>query len=99
MTASAVGVIPYAAAVIQASMRARTARLASAGEQNAAGGENEHPAEQRERVAVAHDQRLAPDRLAKCDDGLAMRGHRIADAAGHEIFGHEIEPVAHGFAV
>src|ERR1700729_100675 len=81
------------------SMRARAAGLAPAGQQNDAGSDDKHGAEQGERVAVTHDERLALDRLAESDDGLTVRGGQIADAAGREIFGHDVEPLAHGFAV
>src|ERR1700733_11347937 len=78
---------------LMAASRSRSAfRLAR--EQDGDAGNHQHDADHRKSIAETHHQRLPLDGVAKRNDGLLMRGRRIAHAVRQEEVGHLLDPGA-----
>ena len=74
------------------------ARFRLACKDDSQSGDCKHETDYREGIAEAYYQRLVLDGIAEGNDGLLMRGRRIAHAVRQEIIRHMCDAVAHFFA-
>ena len=84
------------AALVSAAGGSRALRFP--GQKKRDSSQNQHDANDGERVAETHDECLLLDGLAEGNDGLMARAGRVGHAMRHEIVGHGRDPLSHFLA-